>query len=835
MSGETERSRVEVVNRKDGGVLFWLGRLYAFAGIAIAALISTVLTCSFGGIADETPQPEDFSRYAAVAPTVSRLVAADGTVIGSFAEEWREIAAFDEIPETLIRAFLAAEDHRFFEHRGIDRRGILRAAWRNVSAGDFAQGGSTITQQVAKQFLGSEKSISRKVKEAILARRIEARYSKKAILSVYLNHIFLGAGAYGVKAAAQRYFSKRLDQLTLAESAMLAGLAQAPSRYSPLNNYDEAVERRDQVLERMLRHELASAEEVAAAKAERLELEPRREPFGTVMPYAAENARRHVESTLGADALRTGGLRIELAAEPVIEALAYDNVDFGSRKQDKRQGWRGPVAHLEEPDRSEFRKRAAALYGDGPLEPGKRYLAVVEEVSPARAEVRVGAATYALPLRNARWAHRWSARDATNDVTIGALTRALEVGDIVWVARDQPVSEPFSEYTSHGKATPNWIPVPPEPRLAKLREEATGRVVLEQTPHPQVSILTVDHHTGYVIAMVGGTDAERSSFNRAVQACRQPGSTYKPIYYSAALDEGYGFDTALNDIPRKEAVTDEETGEVWVPENLGGTVNITVSLEYALVYSKNVPSVAIFRRVGADNVKKWARRLGFTTEIIADKALALGASCTRLDELTRAFAIFAQTGRWVELHHIRRIVDRDGNTVEDNTALYDPMLAPADRLDRIYATAGEKPRQVIAERTAHLISKLLRTTIERGFASIVRKAGLIAAGKTGTSSATMDTSFVGYTSRWITSIWMGDDLRERPLGVDDAAYITVVPLWARYMRAAAIDFPAKEIPWELPEGVKPNDRGDHSKGTVKRMPLIYLKGHTRTADEATGG
>lgn len=823
--------RVEIVNRKDGGVLFWLGRLYGFSALVILAIAALVVTCEVNDLEETTPWPEDFSRYAAVAPTVSRLVAADGTAIGSFAEEWREIAAFDEIPERLVDAFLAAEDHRFYEHRGIDRRGILRAAWRNIIAGDFAQGGSTITQQVAKQYLGSEKSIARKLKEAILAMRIEERYSKKAILAIYLNHIFLGAGAYGVKAAARRYFSKHLDELTLGEMAMLAGLAQAPSRYSPLASPDEAIARRNEVLERIARYGVASEAEVAAATAETLELHPRREPFGNVMPYAAEHARRYVESTLGSEALRGGGLRIELTAEPVVEALAYENADYGSRKQDKRQGWRGPVAHLQEPDLSTFRQRAAEHYGDGPLLPGKRYLAAVEKVTPGLATVRVGAATFELPLKNGRWAYRWNARDAVNDRTVGSLARVLEVGDVVWVAREVPVSEPFTDYTAYGKSSPNWIPAPSPERLARLQKEATGRVVLEQAAHPQIALLTVDHHTGYVLAMVGGNDAERSSFNRAVQACRQPGSTYKPIYYSAALDEGYGFDTALNDLPRKEAVVDEETGEVWVPENLGDTVDLVVSLEYALVYSKNVPSVAIFRRVGAENVEKWARRLGFTTPIIADRALALGASCTRLDELTGAFAIFAENGRRVPFHHVRRIVDRDGNTLEDNTALFDPMLAPVDRLDRFAATAGAKPEQVIEPRTAFLTSKLLRQAIKSGFASIVRKADVIAAGKTGTSSATMDTSFVAYTSRWITTIWMGDDLRERPLGVDDAAYITVVPLWARYMREATLGQLLQEIPWEVPEGVNPNDRGDHSKGGIHRMSLQYLHGHAEPPDE----
>jgi penicillin-binding protein 1A len=606
--------------------------------------------------------------------------------------------------------------------------------------------------------------------------------------------------------------------------ALIAGLAQAPSRYSPLSSPEAARARQGEVLERMERHGFATAEEVAAARAEPLRLRPRREIFGDVSPYAAEHARRDISSRYGAEELRTGGFRIELALEPTVDALAYENVDFGARKQDKRQGWRGPVAHLEEASRDEFRRRAADHYGDGELEPGRRYLALVEGVSRGEATLRVGKADYQLPLRNAAWASRWHARSAVNDQRINALDRALEVGDVVWVAREVPIAEDFADYTTEGKATPRWIPAPSESRLARLREEATGRVTLEQTPHPQVAVLTADHHTGYVLAMVGGTDAQRSSFNRAVQACRQPGSTYKPIYYSAALDRGYGFDTVLNDVPKEEAVVDEETGEVWIPENLGGTVNFRVSLEYALVFSKNVPSVGIFRKVGAENVEKWARRLGFTTKIIPDKALALGASCTVLDELMRAFAIFAQSGRWVDLHHIRRVLDREGNALEDHTVPFDPMLAPADRLDRFHAVAGVEPRQAIPARTAFLITKLLRSTIERGFASVVRNADLIAAGKTGTSSATMDTSFVGFTSRWITALWMGDDLRERPLGVDDAAYITVVPLWARYMREAALGLPQRDIPWEVPKGVESDDRGDHRHGGTKRMPLVYLKG-----------
>jgi penicillin-binding protein 1A len=228
--------------------------------------------------------------------------------------------------------------------------------------------------------------------------------------------------------------------------------------------------------------------------------------------------------------------------------------------------------------------------------------------------------------------------------------------------------------------------------------------------------------------------------------------------------------------------------------------------------------------VGADNVEKWARRLGFTTEIIADQALALGASCTLLHELTRAFAIFARNGRWIDWAFVRRIHDRFGNIIEDNTVHYDPVLTAADRLDRVQATVGVEPRQAISARTAYLTSKLLREAITHGLATVVRQTGVNAAGKTGTSSATMDTSFVGFTSRWITSVWLGDDLRERPLGTHDAAYMTVVPLWARYMAETARQHPNLEIPWQLPEGVRSRDRGDHSKGQRgASMPLVYRK------------
>lgn len=817
----TPKERISIGNRYDGGVLYWTLKLYLFAAFFLLAGLGLAGVFTYGYFAKEAPDAPDLTRYSQVVPAISRIYAADGSLLAEFADEWREVASYDSMPADLVNAFLSAEDHDFREHKGLYFKGIARAAWRNISAGDFAQGGSTITQQVAKQFLSSEKSLTRKAKEAIMARRLEANYSKEAILSVYLNQIYLGNGAYGVKAAAQRYFGKKLNALTIGEMATIAGLAQAPSRYSPNHHPERATRRRNEILDRMVLHAYLPAEEVDALKAEVLKVVVHRDIFGDHSPFYAEHLRRYVVDRYGVDALQKEGLRIEAAVEPVADALAYENVDYGAHKQDKRQGWRGPVTSLDDKARQVFVERATAMYGDDPLEPGRRYLALVEEVSGRVAQVRVGPQRYELPLKNMRWASPWSNVEAINDIEIETIRGVLRVGDVVWVQAEFVNNKEFNAWYLAKGVNPHWLQPPPPERLAKKLADAEGRVILDQVPHPQSAIFTGDHETGYVVAMVGGTDFDRSVYNRAYQSCRQPGSTYKPIYYSAAFAEGYGYDTALNDIPRAEV--DPVTGEVWVPENFQGTVDNKVSLEYAMVFSKNVASVDVFKKLGADNVEKWARRLGFTTEIFADKALALGASCTKLHELTGAFAVFARNGRSLTWNWVRRIVDREGNLLEDNTVYFDPMLSAGDRLDRLHATAGIEDEQAIPARAAYLISKLLRQTIKSGFSSIVRRTGIVSAGKTGTSSFTMDNTFVSYTSRWITTVWMGDDMRERELGLNDAAYMTVEPMWARYMRAAAMGHPNLEIPWHRPEGVRKDDRGDHSKGKILEMPLIYLR------------
>lgn len=810
------RERVVIENRADGGVLYWTAKLYGFALLVIGAGFVVTGALSYRHYTHQVPTTPDLAEYATSTPQQTMLYAGDGTPLGRLAGEHRSLIAYDQIPEQLVRAFLAAEDHRYFDHRGIDLKGVARAFLANMTAGDFAQGGSTITQQVAKHYLGSDKSLSRKIREAILARRLERAYSKKAILAIYLNHIYLGSGAYGIEAAARTYFSKELDELELGEMATLAGLAKAPSRYSPTRYPERARKRRDEVLRRMARYGFVDREAADRAQSEPLDLDLEPERLHTRMPYFAEHVRRYLADTYGAEHAATAGWRVETTVDPVVESHAYANADFGARRQDKRQGWRGAEAHLEGKARDTFVRRAMAEYGDRDLIPKRRYLGLVEKVEWDRVSVRVGARLYQLMLDDMRWAARWETR-GKNDEHIWRASQALQIGDVIWVSQKTAGQTKFNDWVLDDLFVPQWQK-PEEPSKRQL-ERSAKRVTLEQAPHPQMAILTADHQTGYVVSMVGGTDYSRSEYNRATQACRQPGSTYKPIYYSAALDLGFGFDSRWDDTPFVEV--DPVTGQEWRPENLGGSSDHDVSLEYALVFSKNLPSVHIFKEVGAEGVAAWARRLGFTTEIIADLALALGASCTRLDELTRAFAIFARHGKWIDWKYVRRIYDRDGGIVEDNTVAHDPMLSPGDRYDRMFATAGAAHDQVIPPRTAFLMDKLLGQEVRHGFAKILRDTGVHGAGKTGTSSATMDTSFVGYTSRWISSVWMGDDLRQRPLGLKDAAFQTVVPVWSRFMVRAAEGHPNREIPWTTPPGVNPDDRGGRKGKTGGPMDLHY--------------
>jgi penicillin-binding protein 1A len=467
------------------------------------------------------------------------------------------------------------------------------------------------------------------------------------------------------------------------------------------------------------------------------------------------------------------------------------------------------VAHLVGAAADQFRAKAAERYGAEPLQEARLYLGLVESSDAKGAHVRVGKGVYELPSLHMKWAVPFSMKDSTNGKLLDSTAGVLKKGDVIWVSNTHRSSRKrFSDWTYDPKNEVIWSqPYDDKPA------PAVTTVKLEQTPRVQGALFSYDHETGYVLAMVGGADFDRSQYNRVVQACRQPGSTYKPIYYSLALDKGYGYDSLLNDIPRAEV--DPITGEVWVPTNLNNTIEYQVTLEYSLVWSKNVPSVQLFKLVGGREVEAWARRLGFTTQIIPDQALALGASCSYMSELTRAFSAFARNGPLTDPVYVRKVRDRAGLILEDNTAPSDPMGMPSNRLDRLVQVAAKRPRPAIPPRTAWLMSQLLRRVVTDGHNPALRNTGIKAAGKTGTSSATMDTWFIGYTSRWMTSTWLGDENRERPLGHKDAAFMLAVPMFSRYLWEVAQDQNLQDIPWSRPAGVKPNDTG----GTLRTNQL----------------
>ncbi|HEX7599336.1 MAG TPA: transglycosylase domain-containing protein [Polyangia bacterium] len=804
--------RVEVSNPSDGGFWYWLFKFYAFAACCLVGLLALAGLGLVVYFATTLPSLPSFERFRQDSAESTLVRAWDGTPLAEFASERREILAFEAFPKRLVQALVAIEDRRFYQHSGVDFRGMVRAAFANLRAGRVVQGGSTITQQVARALLRtSEQTLQRKIREALLARRLEARYTKDQILTIYLNQIFLGHQSYGVAAAARRYFDKAVGDLDLAEMATIAGIAQAPSRYSPLNQPDLTRARRDQVLAAMVTAGFADESEARNASARPISVAPPVDFFRERSPYFAEHVRRDIGKRYGEKALWEGGLQVEATLVPWIDLSAQENVDFSLRKLDKRQGWRGPVAHLTGAAAEAFRRRASQRYGGEPPAEDRLYLGLVESASGAGAQVRVGERIYPLPAAGMQWAVPFSMVDSTNGRALTSTAGVLKPGDVIWVANAHHSRlRRYSDWTYDGANEVQWLGAYDHrkpPALPQLR--------LEQTPRVQGVLHSYDHQTGYVQAMVGGHEFDRSEFNRAVQACRQPGSTYKPIYYSLALDKGYGFGSLLNDIPRAEV--DPITGEVWVPKNLNNTVEYQVNLEYALVWSKNVPSVQLFKLVGGKEVESWARRLGITTPIIPDQALALGASCTRIDELTRAFSAFARNGSLQEPVYVRRVRDRSGNVLEDNTAASDPMGPPHVRLDRMVALAGKAPKNVIPARTAWLTSQLLRRVVTKGHAPALRSTGLLVGGKTGTSSATMDTWFVGYTSRSMITTWIGDDRRERPLGFKDAAFMLTVPMAARFLWETTVGQSLRDIPWERPPGVRPNDTGGNLRATMEAV------------------
>jgi penicillin-binding protein 1A len=762
-------------------------------GLANAAVL--LLAAAWVYFARDLPSVPTVDEYRP--PVVTELVSADGQIAGEFFSERRKVVPLSRIPAHLVQAFVAAEDKNFFEHAGVDWMGTVRAAVNTYLLRKKVQGGSTITQQTAKAMLvstegfaqGTRKNLRRKVREAILAGRLERALSKDELLWLYLNGVYLGHHSYGVQAASENYFRKNVEDLTLPEAALIAGLPQAPSRYSPFVNPEAARQRRHYVLRRMREEGMITEAERRAADETEVHVHGVDDVFRETAPFYAEAVRRLAVERYGNERLLQDGLRVEMAMDLDKQRAAQAAMLKGLLEVDRRQGFWGPVAHVDGQEREGLRRRLAEAWPPGSLGVGEYAVGVVSAVNDLTGQVRVevGEQEAVLPLAGMRWARPPNPQVHYEHALVSRPSSALRVGDVVvvrLVTRDELVRG--------------------EKQLAGGRPEAVPAakllVALEQEPRLQGALVAVDPWSGYVEAMVGGYDFDASEFNRAFQACRQPGSAFKPVVYSAAIEKlGFNPSTLLTDAP----VVFRDADSAWKPQNFGEDFKGDVTMRTALVHSMNIPAVktaeALASRMGPKFLGDWARELGITTPVKAELGSALGSSCTTLWDLVNVYAVIDRYGEKRPAHLVKRVLDRDGRLLEDHSAPSDPWVPLSTRLAAGYAESATSRKMVLDERAAYVLVHLLGEVATVGTGAQAARLGKPAAGKTGTTNDSFDTWFMGFTRDEVAGVWLGFDKNEQPLGRAETGGRAALPIWLAYMQAALRDRPQPLFP--IPDGV----------------------------------
>ncbi len=749
----------------------------------------------------------DFSSVAQYRPKlVTKVLSVDGRLIGEFYNERRIVVAYERMPKRLLQAFIASEDKKFFDHHGIDWVGMGNAVFQKVS-GQRAKlrGASTLTQQLAKSLLVSsegfakatERSVKRKIREAILARRLEQTLNKEEILWLYLNQVYLGHGAYGVQAAAENYFRKDVYELSLAEMSLLAGLPQAPSRFSPFTNPQSARARQQYVLTRMLEDGYITSAEKAEALAGSVEktVHARDDRFLETAPYFTEHVRRHIVDTYGNKTLLEDGLTIWTTLDLEREHHAEEALIEGVRLVDKRQGYLGPVAQVDD----KIGKKVLELVDKKvlrgkPLEEGYPVLALVVSVDgeSQQAEVKIGTqVSGVLPLAGLRWARAPKPTENWEFHKVDNIKTVVKKGDIVLV---QP-------YFTKAAFLKNAMGAADSARLlpdGSQVSDARPLVTLDQVPKVQGALIALNPHTGYVEAMIGGYSYEDSEFNRAFQSCRQPGSAFKPVVYSAAIArEGYSPATMILDTPI--TLRDDVIGKSWKPQNFELEFKGEVTCRDAVSFSMNMPALHTMLKVGAKNVVEWGKHLGIKTPLKEELGTALGSSCVTPWELASVYTTFARMGLQPEPVFIKRIIDRDGNVLEQHASPDDPWQTHAQRLDATYRYLDEKPRRLMDAVDSYLTHYLLTQVATRGTAANASRLHRPVAGKTGTTNDSFDAWFAGYTATLVTTVWVGYDTYEYPLSVGEQGGKTALPIWLDFM---APSLEGKVEPeFRQPEGV----------------------------------
>ncbi len=743
-----------------------------FSVLCVIVLIAGVgLMYGYYHYARDLPDYRQLAKYDP--PTVTRVHAGDGRLLAEFSLEKRVYVPIQAIPQRVINAFLAAEDKNFYSHPGVDFRSVLRAVVTNIiniGRGRRPVGASTITQQVAKNFLlTNEVSVERKIKEAILAFRIEQAFSKHRILELYLNEIFLGFRSYGVAAAALNYFNKSLDSLTIAEAAYLAALPKGPNNYHPLRNHDAAVIRRNWVIGRMVKEGLITEAEATAALAEPLQVVERDPTEVAEADYFAEEVRRELVRLYGEEKLYQGGLSVRTTLDPRLQTSADMALRKGLIAYDRRHGWRGPVAKLKLEAADWVSQLAEVEAPKGAL--ASWTLAVILGVKGDRAEIGlIDGGQGLLPMTELTWA-----RPPLDDQKVGPAPKSpgqvLEVGDVVMV---EPVA-----------------------KGPKGQDYPEGSYGLRQVPAINGAIVAIDPHTGRVLAMSGGFSFKASVFNRATQAARQPGSAFKPLVYLAALEQGLTPSTIVLDAP---FVADQGEGRgKWKPGNYTKKFYGPTPMRIGIEKSRNLMTIRLAQTIGMEMVAETAERMEVVDYLPRVLSMSLGAGETTLLRLTTAYAMLVNGGHRIKPSLIDRVQDGQGRSVFRHDER-DCLTCRADLwLDQPVPELPDERERIADPASAYQIVSMLQGVVERGTGVRIKAVGKPLAGKTGTTNDSLDTWFVGFSPDLAVGVFAGFD-EPKTLGPKETGSSVAAPIFRDFMAAALKSQPA--IPFRIPTGIR---------------------------------
>ena len=721
-------------------------------------------------------------------PLVTTIYTRDNKVLGYLYSEKRFLVTLSEMPDFLPKAFLAAEDATFYQHEGVDPTAILRAMVKNLQQGGRKQGGSTITQQIIKRLLlSSEKSYQRKVKEAILAYRLEKYLTKDEILTIYLNQIYLGSRAYGVEAAARTYFGVHVADLTIAQAALLAGLPQAPSRYSPFRDFESAKARQKYVLGRMLAQNWISQAQHDAAVAEPLVFKSMPDPSWEVAPFYLEEVRRELIDRFGEDQVYNGGLHVHSAVDLKHQEAAERALREGLVASEKRRGFKPSLEKLDKDKYEEFYERSGVP--EALLQPGRWLKALVQEVGPAGAVVRFGDKYGLIPSEDMSWAKG-----------------KVEPGDLVWASVTA-----LPDKGGPDKAAPAAKPAPAKPGEAKPAEAAAKKPKPGETPPPAApakaarpmwklamqlepriegAIVSMEPRTGEVVACVGGFSFEKSQFNRATQSFRQPGSSFKPIVYSVAMDNGMTPATVVMDGPF--TYVDPWSKQTWSPGNYEGDYGGPMTIRSALAKSKNLVTVRVAQQVGMKKIVERAQELGLRGDFGPFLPVSLGAVAVNLLDMIRAYSAFA----------------RDGSTINPRFIL--DVKSPWG--EEVWVNKPEI-KQVMSPQTAYVMDCLLKEVVRAGTATAAKVLNRPLAGKTGTTNDFQDAWFMGFSPYLLTGCYIGFD-QPKSMGKGETGGRASLPIWLSYRKAVEDDYPVEDF--SRPPGIV--------MGTVDGVPMAFKEG-----------